>query len=154
MSEAEFPLTEAQIMGNWFETLTYGMYFVTCGFCARALLFIGPEGRWRKPNEVNWFMLSVAILLFVVGTFDVVVGFAASASALVSPKILMFGQIGLLHNLRAFAFFMLADSGLAARARHSARCATARHNTRYLYARTLLPCNSSPQTSYCSVREA
>ncbi|KAJ7205008.1 hypothetical protein GGX14DRAFT_543993 [Mycena pura] len=81
----KFPLTEAQIIGNWFETLAYGIYFVTCGFCARALLVIGSEGRWRKPNEVNWFMLSVAILLFVVGTFDVI--------------------IGLVHNLQAFVFF-------------------------------------------------
>ncbi|KAJ7205010.1 hypothetical protein GGX14DRAFT_645589 [Mycena pura] len=85
MSLHKFPLTEAQITGNWFETLTYGMYFVTCGFCARALLFIGPEGRWRKPGEINWFMLSVGILLFIVATFDVV--------------------IGLLHNLQAFVFY-------------------------------------------------
>ncbi|KAJ7205004.1 hypothetical protein GGX14DRAFT_569155 [Mycena pura] len=85
MSAAEFPLTEAQLTGNWFETLTYGMYFVTCGFCARTLLFIGPEQRWRKPSEIRWFILSVAVVLFVVGTFDVV--------------------IGLLHNLQAFVFF-------------------------------------------------
>ncbi|KAJ7841490.1 hypothetical protein B0H14DRAFT_2512249, partial [Mycena olivaceomarginata] len=79
------PLTEAQLLGNWFETLTYGMYFVTCGFCARTLLCIGPDDRWRKPSEIRGLILSVGIALFVVATFDVV--------------------IGLLHNLQAFVFY-------------------------------------------------
>ncbi|KAJ7786754.1 hypothetical protein B0H14DRAFT_3893541 [Mycena olivaceomarginata] len=78
-------LSEAQLLGNWFETLTYGMYFVTCGFCARTLLCIGPEDRWRRPSEIRWLILSVGIALFVVATFDVI--------------------IGLLHNLQAFAFY-------------------------------------------------
>ncbi|KAJ7926792.1 hypothetical protein B0H13DRAFT_2313288 [Mycena leptocephala] len=79
------PLTEAQLLGNWFETLTYGIYFVTCGFCARTLLCIGPDDRWRKPSEIRVFILSVYIVLFVGATFDVV--------------------IGLLHNLHAFVFY-------------------------------------------------
>ncbi|KAJ6467315.1 hypothetical protein C8R45DRAFT_1078560 [Mycena sanguinolenta] len=79
------PLTEAQLLGNWFETLTYGMYIVTCGFCARTLLCIGPDHRWRKPSEIRGFILSVYIALFVGATFDVV--------------------IGLLHNLHAFVFY-------------------------------------------------
>ncbi|KAJ7871694.1 hypothetical protein B0H14DRAFT_2723567 [Mycena olivaceomarginata] len=78
-------LSEAQLLGNWFETLTYGMYFVTCGLCARKLLCIGPGDRCRRPSEIRWFILSVGITLFVVATFDVV--------------------IGLLHNLQAFAFY-------------------------------------------------
>ncbi|KAJ7739106.1 hypothetical protein B0H14DRAFT_3168098 [Mycena olivaceomarginata] len=78
-------LSEAQLLGNWFETLTYGMYFVTCGLCARKLLCIGPGDRCRRPREIRWFILSVGITLFVVATFDVV--------------------IGLLHNLQAFAFY-------------------------------------------------
>ncbi|KAJ6447841.1 hypothetical protein C8R45DRAFT_1047206 [Mycena sanguinolenta] len=78
-------LSEAQLLGNWFETLTYGMYSVTCGFCARKLLCIGPEDRWRRPSEIRWLILSVGTTLFVVATFDVV--------------------IGLLHNLQAFAFY-------------------------------------------------
>ncbi|KAJ6540886.1 hypothetical protein DFH09DRAFT_1282993 [Mycena vulgaris] len=79
------PLTEAQLLGNWFETLTYGMYFITCGFCARTFLCIGPDDRWRKPSEIRGFILSVYIALFVGATFDVV--------------------IGLLHNLHAFVFY-------------------------------------------------
>ncbi|KAJ7456041.1 hypothetical protein B0H11DRAFT_2322293 [Mycena galericulata] len=78
-------LSEAQLLGNWFETLTYGMYLVTCGFCARTLLCIGPEDRWRRPSEVRWLILSVGIALFVVATFDVIIGF--------------------LHILQAFAFY-------------------------------------------------
>ncbi|KAF8168632.1 hypothetical protein K438DRAFT_1983774 [Mycena galopus ATCC 62051] len=74
-------LSEAQLLGNWFETLTYGMYFVTCGFCARRLLCIGPEDRWRRPSEIRWFNLSVSITLFVVATFDVVVDWASSQLA-------------------------------------------------------------------------
>jgi hypothetical protein len=74
MSLNKFPLTEAQITGNWFETLTYGMYLVTCGFCTRTLLFIGPEERWRKPSEIRWLILGFGVSLFVVATFSVAVG--------------------------------------------------------------------------------
>ncbi|KAJ7432658.1 hypothetical protein B0H11DRAFT_2260287 [Mycena galericulata] len=87
------PATDKQVLeesygGNWFETLTYGMYLVTCGFCARTLLCIGPEDRWRRPSEVRWLILSVSIALFMVATFDVILG-----------------DLGLLHNLQAFAFY-------------------------------------------------
>ncbi|KAJ7661824.1 hypothetical protein B0H14DRAFT_3179261 [Mycena olivaceomarginata] len=51
-------LSEAQLLGNW--------------------------DSWRRPSEIRWLILSVGIALFVVATFDVI--------------------IGLLHNLQAFAF--------------------------------------------------
>ncbi|KAF5345977.1 hypothetical protein D9756_010906 [Leucocoprinus leucothites] len=79
-----FPITAAQLSGNFCETLTYGMYLVTCTFCARTLLLTGSgqEERWRRPHEIRWFMAIIAFTLFGICTFDV--------------------AIGLLHNFHAF----------------------------------------------------
>jgi hypothetical protein len=79
-----FPLTAAQLAGNFFETLFFGMYLVTCAFCARTLLLIGngTNERWCRLHEIRWSMLTVAVTLFIICTFDV--------------------AIGLLHNFHAF----------------------------------------------------
>jgi hypothetical protein len=79
-----FPLTAAQLSGNFCETLFFGMYLVTCTFCARTL-FIGGSGRderWLSYREIRWMMVAIAFTLFGILTFDV--------------------AIGLLHNFHAF----------------------------------------------------
>lgn len=86
MSSAErrFPITAAQLVGNFCETLLYGMYLVTCGLCARAFLFTGSgkEERWLRPHEIRWMMVFIATTLLAICSFDV--------------------AIGLLHNFQAF----------------------------------------------------
>ena len=39
-------------------------------------------GHWRKPREIRWYLVTVAVILFGVSTFDVI--------------------IGLIHNIKAF----------------------------------------------------
>ncbi|KAJ7221852.1 hypothetical protein B0H12DRAFT_301649 [Mycena haematopus] len=83
-----FPITEAQLTGNYFETLTYGMYLVTCCFCARSLFWIpqpGGDDRLRRTSEIRWMLVSVFCFIFVVNTFDDI--------------------IGLVHNLAAFVLY-------------------------------------------------
>jgi hypothetical protein len=84
MSAEQLPITAAQLAGNFCETLFYGIYLVTCIFCARFLLFTGSghEERWLRADEIRWMMVVIASLLFAICTFDV--------------------AIGLLHNFRAF----------------------------------------------------
>ncbi|KAJ7289590.1 hypothetical protein C8J57DRAFT_1278083 [Mycena rebaudengoi] len=80
-----FPITEAQLTGNYFETLTYGMYLVTCCFCARSLFWIPqPEGeeRLRPRSEIRWMLVSVFCLIFVVNTFDDLIGLVHNIAAL------------------------------------------------------------------------
>lgn len=79
-----WPITAAQLSGNFCETLFYGIYLVTFCSCARTLLTTGSgqAERWRRPSEIRWMMASVTVVLFVICTFDV--------------------TIGLLHNFRAF----------------------------------------------------
>ncbi|XP_006463024.1 hypothetical protein AGABI2DRAFT_179566 [Agaricus bisporus var. bisporus H97] len=84
-AEEKFPITAAQLAGNFCETLVYGMYLVTCCFCARTLLVTssGPrEGRLLRLREIRWMMAIIALALFCICTFDV--------------------AIGLLHNFNAF----------------------------------------------------
>jgi hypothetical protein len=84
MSAEQFPITAAQLAGNFCETLFYGMYLVTCGFCARSLLFTsgGHGKRWLRTDEIRWMTVVISSLLFIICTFNLF--------------------IGLLHNFRAF----------------------------------------------------
>lgn len=77
-------MTAAQLAGNFCQTLLYGMYLVTCTFCARTLLITGSgrDERWVRLNELRWMMAIVAVIFFIVSTFDI--------------------ALGLLHNYEAF----------------------------------------------------
>ncbi|KAF7348477.1 hypothetical protein MVEN_01365000 [Mycena venus] len=84
-----FPVTEAQLTGNYFETLTYGMYLVTCCFCARTLFWIpvaGGEERLRRTSEIRWMLVSVFCFIFVVQTFDDIIGLWHNLVAFVKYK--------------------------------------------------------------------
>ncbi len=79
-----FPITAAKRTGNYCETLTYGIYLVSCCFCARTLLFTnGPDERLRKPHEIRWLLLSVAVILFLISTFDDIIGLVHNMAAFV-----------------------------------------------------------------------
>jgi hypothetical protein len=72
-----FPITAAQLTGNYFETLGYGMYLVTCIFCAQTLFWIPQPGggeRLRRRSEIRWLLVSVFCFIFVVSTFDDIIG--------------------------------------------------------------------------------
>ncbi|KAJ3561423.1 hypothetical protein NP233_g10200 [Leucocoprinus birnbaumii] len=79
-----FPMTAAQLAGNFCQALLYGVFLVTCTFCARTLLIKGSgrDERWARPHELRWMMAIMAFVFFVISTFDV--------------------AIGLLHNYEAF----------------------------------------------------
>ena len=79
-----FPLTTAQLLGNFCETLFYGIYFVTCLSCVRVFLdaWTRQEGRWGRSLKIRWLMTTTALVLFAICTFDT--------------------AIGLLHNIQAF----------------------------------------------------
>ncbi|KAJ7915796.1 hypothetical protein B0H13DRAFT_1999471 [Mycena leptocephala] len=72
-----FPITEAQLTGIYFETLGYGMYLVTCCFCAQILFWIPQPGggeRLRQRSEIRWLLVSIFCFIFVVSTFDDIIG--------------------------------------------------------------------------------
>ncbi|KAF8188838.1 hypothetical protein K438DRAFT_1936197 [Mycena galopus ATCC 62051] len=72
-----FPITEAQLTGHYFETLGYGMYLATCCLCAQTLFWIPQPGggeRLRRRSEIRWLLISVFFFLFVVSTFDDIIG--------------------------------------------------------------------------------
>lgn len=71
------------------------MYLVSCGFVLRTLLLVGREERWRRPNEIRWMMLAVAIALFLICTFDTANGLYHNIYAFVQYK----GPGGPGHNL-------------------------------------------------------
>ncbi|KAJ7831553.1 hypothetical protein B0H13DRAFT_2113279, partial [Mycena leptocephala] len=63
-----FPITDAEITGIYFETLTYGMYLVTCCFCAQILFWIPQPGggeRLRQRSEIKWLLVSIFCFIFI-----------------------------------------------------------------------------------------
>ncbi|KAF7374180.1 hypothetical protein MSAN_00299800 [Mycena sanguinolenta] len=84
-----FPITEAQLTGHYFETLGYGMYLVTCFLCAHTLFWIPQPGggeRLRRRSEIQWLLVSVFSFLFVISTFDDIIGLVHIILAFVKYK--------------------------------------------------------------------
>lgn len=65
-SQEKLPITASQLSGNFCETLFYGMYLVTCTFCARTPLLTGSGGeeQWLRLNKIRWIMAILAFALF------------------------------------------------------------------------------------------
>lgn len=78
-----FPIDEAQIVGLFMECICFGIYLVTLAQCLRALLWSDMEHGFK--SNVNWPMLTVALLLCIFATLDV--------------------AFGLRHNLDAFVYY-------------------------------------------------
>ncbi|KAF9061677.1 hypothetical protein BDP27DRAFT_1234871 [Rhodocollybia butyracea] len=79
-----FDVTAAQLVAQFLECITYGIYLVTLAQCLYALLFERSH-EFRLKKKINWTMLVVTLLLCVFATIDV--------------------AIGLRHNLVAFVYF-------------------------------------------------
>ncbi|KAJ6524210.1 hypothetical protein B0H19DRAFT_1043030 [Mycena capillaripes] len=87
--DSKLLITAAQLTGLYFETLAYGMYLVTCCFCAKTLFWISQPGgveRLRRRNEVRWIMVSVFCVIFIVSTLDDVIGMVHIMAAFVRYK--------------------------------------------------------------------
>jgi hypothetical protein len=80
----EFPITEAQIVALFLESVFWGFYLVTFVPCLHLLLF---KSSWelKRLSEINWPMLLVALGMCVFATLDV--------------------AIGLMHNIQAFVLY-------------------------------------------------
>ena len=64
----EIPFPEVQIIGLFLQSIFYGIYLVSCPFCWLALL--RTASRWRQYNEVNWILIVVSCMFFVIATLD------------------------------------------------------------------------------------
>jgi len=59
---------------------------VTCCFCAQSLFWIpqpGGEDRLRRRSEIRWLLVSVFCFIFVVNTFDDIIGLVHNLAAFV-----------------------------------------------------------------------
>jgi hypothetical protein len=81
---AKFPITEAQLVGLFCESITFGIYLATFPHCIQAL-FVNRTGSLKRSSDVNWPMVLVAATLLSIATLDICLGFY--------------------HNLKAFIFY-------------------------------------------------
>lgn len=72
-------LTAAQLLGNTFETLLYGIYIVTFCFCIQTLFLTCSDGlgeeRWLGLKEIHWIMALTTFAFFILCTLNVAIGF-------------------------------------------------------------------------------
>ncbi|KAJ6586261.1 hypothetical protein DFH09DRAFT_1431952 [Mycena vulgaris] len=81
---ADFPITEAQLVGSFLESVFWGFYLITLVLCLRALLF-NANFEFKKPTKLTWSMLAVMLMMGTIATVDV--------------------ATGLLHNIQAFVLY-------------------------------------------------
>ncbi|KAF7328336.1 Ubiquitin carboxyl-terminal hydrolase [Mycena venus] len=87
----DFPITEAQIVALFLESVFWGFYLVTFVPCLHSILF---KSSWelKQLSEINWSMLLVALGVCVFATLDI--------------------AIGLMHNIQAFALYAGAGGAM------------------------------------------
>ncbi|PCH39049.1 hypothetical protein WOLCODRAFT_146841 [Wolfiporia cocos MD-104 SS10] len=71
MSDSAFPLTEAQITSLFVQSVAYGIHVVTFSVCIWTLL----QSSKTSPRRSTWPWFTVAVVLFIIGTIDVVFNF-------------------------------------------------------------------------------
>jgi hypothetical protein len=80
----DFPITEAQIVALFMESVFWGIYLVTFFLSLRSLLFTNNFER-RRFSTINWPMVVVVFAMCSFATLDV--------------------AVGLLHNIQAFVLY-------------------------------------------------
>lgn len=63
-----------QIVALFAESVCYGLYLCSCGFCLVALLIIDHPPRWRKWSEMRWVMLLAWFVLLVNASLNLALG--------------------------------------------------------------------------------
>ena len=63
-------LYQSFLCATFVQALLYGIYFTTLAHSLRWLL-LDDEG-WKVRRRINWFMLIISILLFLLSTTDLV----------------------------------------------------------------------------------
>ena len=69
-SAMAFALAEAKLVATFLVTLTYGVYLVSTGLCARALLSA------EKGRPLRWTLIVLVAVIFVLSTIDVSLSFS------------------------------------------------------------------------------
>ncbi|KAJ7592017.1 hypothetical protein C8J56DRAFT_1162532 [Mycena floridula] len=66
----DLPITEAQILALFFQTLFYGIYIAT-SFPTWEILATTSIGRLKRLSDLNWFMVGASCIFFLVSTLEV-----------------------------------------------------------------------------------
>ena len=59
---------QSKLYATFVQTLLYGIYVTTLAHCLRWLLL--DDGGWKLRKKINWSMLIISILLFLLSTTD------------------------------------------------------------------------------------
>ena len=64
----EISVLQAEIIGLFLKSVFYSIYLASCSFCWLLLLQTGSH--WQQSNEVDWTMVVVSLVLFVIATLN------------------------------------------------------------------------------------
>lgn len=65
-----FTASSALIVSLFIQSFLYGLYLISCYFCASALLIIGSPPRWRRTSEIRWVICLAALFLVANSTLN------------------------------------------------------------------------------------
>ncbi|KAH7929997.1 hypothetical protein BV22DRAFT_1141549 [Leucogyrophana mollusca] len=68
----DIPITVADIAGFFVESVAFGIYLVSLGYCSASLFHSG--ARFKRAAELNWPMVIASLAMFVVSTLDLAMG--------------------------------------------------------------------------------
>jgi hypothetical protein len=75
-------ISEAQLLGVFLASVFWGMFLITFVQCMRYLLW-DSKGYLKSASTINWVILTVALLLASISTFDVALGLMHSIEAFI-----------------------------------------------------------------------
>ncbi|KAF9009907.1 hypothetical protein BDQ17DRAFT_1421206 [Cyathus striatus] len=79
-----FPTTEAHIVGLFVQSTLFGIFWVTAGFTAQALLFT--DRKLRRASQINWILFGGAAALCFLSTLDIALALYHAILAFVLTK--------------------------------------------------------------------
>ena len=71
-----FPITVAQLSGNFCKTIFFGIYLAISTLCIPIFydVWIKKQQQWGQLSRTRWIITTVALILIVICTFDTILG--------------------------------------------------------------------------------
>ena len=83
-----FPITVAQLSGNFCETIFFGIYLAISTSCVPIFydVWIKKQQRWGQSSRTRWIITTVALILIVICTFDTILGLVHNIQAFIDSS--------------------------------------------------------------------
>ena len=83
-----FPITVAQLSGNFCKTIFFGIYLAISTLCIPIFydVWIKKQQQWGQLSRTRWIITTVALILIVICTFDTILGLVHNIQAFIDSS--------------------------------------------------------------------